>query len=68
MRKRRAIACILAVAAALMLIAAAPALAGTATYVYDDGGRLTGLKSGENSAADYSYDPVGNILGRWLVE
>ncbi len=62
MRMRRAIACILAVA--MMLIAASPALAGTATYVYDDAGRLTGLKSGEYDAADYSYDPVGNILGR----
>jgi YD repeat-containing protein len=39
-----------------------PAYAGTASYTYDDGNRLTGINYDDGSKIEYAYDEAGNRI------
>jgi YD repeat-containing protein len=46
----------------LLLCLRAPAVAQEIRYIYDDLNRLVGVVDQQGNAAEYVYDPVGNIL------
>ncbi len=48
--------------AAAGLFSAAPALADTQAYKYDNAGRLASVDYGDGSFVEYSYDLSGNLV------
>src|SRR5690349_2799397 len=48
-------------ALAVLMLAALPAMSASVGYTYDASGRLKGVYAPNGEAAQYVYDPAGNI-------
>ena len=62
--KSTSVSAVVLVAFALIIFMAAPVIAGTVTYDYDDAGRLIKVDYGDGTTIEYEYDSAGNLLTR----